>query len=42
MTLLTSLKAGDETEKRFPVIHSRTPGTLKLGTEGVYEFIPFP
>jgi hypothetical protein len=27
---------------RFPVIRSSSPGTLKLGEEGVYEFIPFP
>ncbi len=27
---------------RFPVIRSRNPGSLKLGEEGVYEYIPFP
>ena len=27
---------------RFPVISSRNPGSLKLGEEGVYEYIPFP
>jgi hypothetical protein len=27
---------------RFPVIRSRQPGSLNLGEEGVYEFIPFP
>jgi hypothetical protein len=27
---------------RFPVIPSRKPGSLKLGEEGVYEYIPFP
>lgn len=27
---------------RFPVIASRKPGSLKLGEEGVYEYIPFP
>jgi hypothetical protein len=27
---------------RFPVIRSRQPGSLKLGEEGVYEYIPFP
>lgn len=31
-----------ETHPRFPVITSRKPGSLKLGQEGVYEFIPFP
>jgi hypothetical protein len=27
---------------RFPVIRSEKPGSLKLGEEGVYEYIPFP
>ena len=27
---------------RLPVIRSRNPGSLKLGEEGVYEYIPFP
>jgi hypothetical protein len=27
---------------RFPVIRSKRPGSLKLGEEGVYEYIPFP
>jgi len=27
---------------RFPVIPSRKPGSLKLGEEGVYEYIPIP
>lgn len=27
---------------RFPVIRSQNPGSLKLGEEGVYEYIPFP
>ena len=27
---------------RFPVIRSRNPGSLKLGEEVVYEYIPFP
>lgn len=25
-----------------PAIHSKNPGSLKLGPEGVYEYIPFP
>lgn len=29
-------------EQRFPVIRSKQPGSLRLGGEGVYEFIPFP
>jgi hypothetical protein len=28
--------------RRFPVIRSHNPGSLKLGEEGVYEYIPFP
>jgi hypothetical protein len=31
-----------ETRPRFPVIRSTHPGSLKLGEEGVYEYIPFP
>ena len=27
---------------KFPVIRSKNPGSLKLGEEGVYEYIPFP
>jgi hypothetical protein len=27
---------------RFPTIRSKNPGSLKLGEEGVYEYIPFP
>ena len=27
---------------RFPVVRSKNPGSLKLGEEGVYEYIPFP
>jgi hypothetical protein len=29
-------------QPRFPVIRSKQPGALKLGEEGVYEYIPFP
>jgi hypothetical protein len=41
------LRAGRVTAKqedrpRFPAIRSRNPGSLKLGEEGVYEYIPFP
>jgi len=41
------LRGAEETPKpkrgpRFPVIHSKNPGSLKLGEEGVYEYIPFP
>ena len=31
-----------ENRPRFPVVASRKPGSLKLGEEGVYEYIPFP
>jgi hypothetical protein len=34
--------AGGGDGPRFPVIRSRNPGSLKLGEEGVYEYIPFP
>lgn len=41
------LRGANETAKqrrgpRFPVIRSKNPGSLKLGEEGVYEYIPFP
>jgi len=29
-------------KRKFPVLHSKHPGSLKLGPEGVYEYIPFP
>ncbi|MGA3071919.1 MAG: hypothetical protein ABSD43_17060 [Terracidiphilus sp.] len=31
-----------ESRPRFPVIRSENPGSLQLGEEGVYEYIPFP
>jgi len=27
---------------QFPAIKAKKPGSLKLGPEGVYEYIPFP
>jgi len=27
---------------RFPIIRSNQPGSLKLGEEDAYEYIPFP
>ena len=27
---------------KFPLVASKEPGSLKLGEEGVYEYIPFP
>ena len=27
---------------KLPSLKSRNPGSLKLGEEGVYEYIPFP
>jgi hypothetical protein len=37
-----SLAVHDQSRPRFPVIRSKNPGSLKLGEEGVYEYIPFP
>lgn len=31
-----------ERRQRFPIIRSKRPGSLKLGEEGVYDYIPFP
>ena len=31
-----------EGRKPFPVVRSKNPGSLKLGEEGIYEYIPFP
>jgi hypothetical protein len=41
------LQTGKTTEKpekriKFPVVRSKNPGSLKLGEEGVYDYIPFP
>jgi hypothetical protein len=41
------LRNGNAPSKRdgripFPVVRSKNPGSLKLGEEGVYEYIPFP
>lgn len=27
---------------KYPLVVSKRPGSLKLGEEGVYEYIPFP
>jgi hypothetical protein len=35
-------EARQEGLPRFPVIRSKNPGSLRLGEEGVYEYIPFP
>jgi hypothetical protein len=37
-----SARANQDDSPRFPAIRSKKPGSLKLGEEGVYEFIPFP
>jgi len=37
-----SAPAKQDGRKPFPVIRSKNPGSLKLGEEGVYEYIPFP
>jgi hypothetical protein len=41
------LRGSEETPRgkrgpRFPVIRAKNPGSLRLGEEGVYEYIPFP
>jgi hypothetical protein len=35
-------RAPAKQKSRFPVIRSKQPGSLRLGEEGVYEYIPFP
>jgi hypothetical protein len=35
-------KSAADGRSRFPTIRSKKPGSLKLGEEGVYEYIPFP
>jgi hypothetical protein len=35
-------KTTQDPRPRFPVLPSKKPGSLKLGEEGVYEYIPFP
>jgi hypothetical protein len=37
-----SAAAKQDRSPRFPVLLSKNPGSLKLGEEGVYEYIPFP
>ena len=37
-----NLAAKQKQHPRFPAVRSRNPGSLKLGEEGVYEYIPFP
>jgi hypothetical protein len=34
--------AGERKKIKFPAIKAKNPGSLKLGPEGVYEYIPFP
>jgi hypothetical protein len=34
--------AKQDVRPKFPVIRSKNPGSLQLGEEGVYEYIPFP
>ena len=35
-------RAAQEGRAKFPVIRSKNPGSLRMGEEGVYEYIPFP
>ena len=39
-----SSREGERPRRRgtAPVLRSKNPGSLKLGKEGVYEYIPFP
>lgn len=37
-----SVSTRQDGRPRFPVIRSKQPGSLKLGEESVYEYIPFP
>ncbi|MGH9604311.1 MAG: hypothetical protein ACRD3N_01305 [Terracidiphilus sp.] len=37
-----SIAAMQKARPRFPAVQSRHPGSLKLGKEGVYDYIPFP
>lgn len=34
--------AGAAPGLKLPLVKSKRPGSLKLGEEGVYEYIPFP
>jgi hypothetical protein len=46
LAIRLSTGAGPEkregTRPRFPLIRAKKPGSLRLGEEGVYEYIPFP
>jgi hypothetical protein len=43
ITLRNELPAVRVSRKgKYPIIHAKRPGSLKLGPEGVYEYIPFP
>jgi hypothetical protein len=33
---------GNRKKLKFPLVVSKQPGSLNLGEEGVYEYIPFP
>jgi len=46
-SVVTTIRPGTSGEARRrvgppPVIKSENPGSLRLGKEGVYEYIPFP
>jgi hypothetical protein len=42
--VLRPVESGSEQQERltFPAIQAKHPGSLKLGLEGVYEYVPFP
>jgi len=37
-----SAAAKQDRNPRFPALRSKNPGSLKLGEEGVYDYISFP
>ncbi|SNT30411.1 hypothetical protein SAMN05421770_10764 [Granulicella rosea] len=41
---VTQQAAGEKPSEKikFPAIKAKNPGSLKLGSEDVYEYIPFP
>jgi hypothetical protein len=36
------IEAAAPKKLKYPLVASKQPGSLKLGEEGVYEYIPFP
>jgi hypothetical protein len=42
VTRPASSRSGPREKIKFPAIKAKRPGSLKLGPEGVYAYIPFP